>query len=37
MRPVDYYKGNPSLLRTQREEKLKTARERRLAENREFN
>lgn len=37
MRPVDYYKGNPSLIRAQREEKLKLARERRLAENREFN
>jgi transposase InsO family protein len=37
MRPVDYYKGDPALLRAQREEKLRLARERRLAENREFN
>lgn len=37
MRPVDYYKGAPSLLRSQREEKLRLAKERRLAENREFN
>jgi transposase InsO family protein len=37
MRPVDYYKGAPSLFRTQREEKLRLARESRLAENREFN
>ncbi len=37
MRPVDYYNGNPSLLRVQREEKPRLVRERRRAENREFN
>ena len=37
MRPVDYYQGNPEEIRIQRNERLATAKERRLAANREFN
>lgn len=37
MRPVDYYRGNPEEVKKLRDEKLAIAKERRLAENREFN
>ena len=37
MKPVDYYRGNPEENKKLREEKLALAKERRLAENIEFN